>query len=438
MTASQITRKTNRNETAAFSAPDKDVLPTKKARARPRLSVNEISRMELLETKVAILLKELEESKKRNAEFKNAFACCSITSSKEITFFDTLEQVSKRALLTEKYRHHQKRANKDKIVLLPDKTLFYEGITRNNIPHGYGKSYHSDSTYVGNFFEGKRSGDGTLTFDGGESIKGDWFDNAPHGFIKHTYLHSIGGEYQGNYINGKKEGFGEEVYYRRHRYVGTWKDNTRQGPGKLTVYLDSYMDGNGQFLGIAKEYDGEFKCNQRHGSGTEKDFIANTVYTGLWSYDTKHGLGKETDTYGNSYEGCWENGIMHGKFILICPQGAVNFTCHILFEYGLRQPNAQLYYGDGRYYTGSIDDSIPPNPCGQGTMSFVNFNKLTGTFCPINKDIGIGKLETPLSDDLIYEGPVNLLTGNPQGYVTFEDSNGTISGGIFENGIINA
>ncbi|MBQ7267898.1 MAG: AAA family ATPase [Synergistaceae bacterium] len=61
----------------------------------------------------------------------------------------------------------------------PDGTLYFEGLSRNGIPDGYGKLYYKNGSlqYEGTFAEGKYHGNGTLyDEDGREIYTGEWFN----------------------------------------------------------------------------------------------------------------------------------------------------------------------------------------------------------------------------------------------------------------------
>ena len=60
-----------------------------------------------------------------------------------------------------------------------DGTLYFEGLSRNGIPDGYGKLYYKNGSlqYEGTFAEGKYHGNGTLyDEDGREIYTGEWFN----------------------------------------------------------------------------------------------------------------------------------------------------------------------------------------------------------------------------------------------------------------------
>jgi len=84
--------------------------------------------------------------------------------------------------------------------------------------------------YIGEYKDGKRDGQGTLTFPDGENYVGEWKDD-------------------------KKDGQGIYTFPDGQKYVGEWKDGLYHGQGTLT-----FPDG--------KKYIGEWKDDLYHGQGT--------------------------------------------------------------------------------------------------------------------------------------------------------------------------
>ena len=115
----------------------------------------------------------------------------------------------------------------------------YEGEVRDNIPHGSGTATYSNlafedtstGTYVGEFVDGKRNGQGEIDYGNGRKYIGQFLNNKPHGLGKESL---IDGEllYSGEWANGKKNGVG--LYLPQNsgwNYFGHFKDNNREGFG---------------------------------------------------------------------------------------------------------------------------------------------------------------------------------------------------------------
>ena len=81
------------------------------------------------------------------------------------------------------------------------------------VPNGWGTiTFPSGSNYVGEFKDGKRTGQGTMSFFDGGKYKG---------------------KYEGKWKDGRKNGQGTETYPSGRKYEGKWKNNK---PWEGTLY----------------------------------------------------------------------------------------------------------------------------------------------------------------------------------------------------------
>ena len=111
--------------------------------------------------------------------------------------------------------------------------------------------------YVGEGKDGKRHGQGTVTYSNGK-------------------------KYVGEFKNGKKHGQGTQTWSDGDKYVGEHKDGKKDGQGTYT-----WSDGS--------KYVGEFKKGKRHGKGVSTALDGqrwNTLYEGEWEKGKFHGQGK--------------------------------------------------------------------------------------------------------------------------------------------------
>jgi hypothetical protein len=89
----------------------------------------------------------------------------------------------------------------------------YEGEIVTGVPNGWGTiTFPSGSNYVGGFKDGKRTGQGTMSFFDGGKYKG---------------------KYEGKWNDGRKNGQGTETYPSGRKYEGEWKNNK---PWEGTLY----------------------------------------------------------------------------------------------------------------------------------------------------------------------------------------------------------
>ncbi len=136
-----------------------------------------------------------------------------------------------------------------------------------------GTDVNDVGTYVGEFKENKRVGQGTFTWFDGDKYVGEWKGDKINGLGTFTY-------------GSKSEWFGD-------KYVGEFKDDMFHGQG-------TYTSANGE------KYVGEYRDDKRNGQGTyiwpDGDKYVGEVKDGKF-----HGQGTYTFADGTLEEGIWEN-----------------------------------------------------------------------------------------------------------------------------------
>ena len=114
-----------------------------------------------------------------------------------------------------------------------------------------------------------------------------------------------GDQYDGDFKNGIREGEGTMTYGETgNKYEGQWKNNLKDGIGKMTFGTDA-------------EYTGHFTQGKRCGQGVYKYLKTKDLYSGSWKNGLKHGKGTFIffDTK-MKIVGDWFNGqIIKGKWI---------------------------------------------------------------------------------------------------------------------------
>ena len=153
------------------------------------------------------------------------------------------------------------------------------------------------------------------------AIKGTWYDQEDNeiDITKLGYEYS-GNKYKGDWKNGKKNGQGTITYPDGTKYVGEFKEDSFHGQGTITYpdgikYVGEWKNGNREGQGTwthpdGTKYVGEFKDEKMNGQGT---YILpdGKEYVGEFKDGKKHGRGIETRPNGDKYVGEWTN----GKFI---------------------------------------------------------------------------------------------------------------------------
>lgn len=138
----------------------------------------------------------------------------------------------------------------------------YEGeFNDEKMKHGSGKFTWFDvneeeetyvkATYDGQYKDGKRHGEGRMTFSNGDSYYGQWIEGKMHGIG--TYKYNGGDIYSGSYVAGAKDGKGIYEFGDESRLDGVWD----QG---------SFMTGQWHFKN-AGSYTGTFENGQPKGPG---------------------------------------------------------------------------------------------------------------------------------------------------------------------------
>ena len=256
---------------------------------------------------------------------------------------------------------------------------------------GLGSANYSSGTYVGHFENGKKQGEGKMTY-----VNGDVYD--------------------GNWVNGKKQGEGKMTYVNRDVYDGDWVNDKQQGEG-----LYSYSDGEG---GFNESYKGEWKNGEMTGHGTYKFKSGNSyegewvngekqdgkgtmtypdgsMYEGEWLNDAKNGKGKMTYEDGNVYEGDWVNGKPHGQGRYEFSDGNGEFDESYKGEW----KNGKMHgHGIYRSQSGNVYEGTwaNDNKNGQGKMTYANGDVYEGEW-DANYIHGQGRMTYHNGD--VYEGP---------------------------------
>ena len=126
----------------------------------------------------------------------------------------------------------------------------YEGYWRDGKLHGRGRTIYPDTpSYVGEFIEGKKNGQGIeYYYNGNKKYEGEWKKSSYRG--QGTYYTEDGDKYTGQWIYD--EGNGEINYMDGTKYTGEW----------------DYID--------------DCRCLKRHGVGTLYSAEGQVLNQGKW------------------------------------------------------------------------------------------------------------------------------------------------------------
>ena len=175
--------------------------------------------------------------------------------------------------------------------------------------------------YVGKFRGGKRHGQGTYTYASGNKYVGEWKDGFFNGYGTFTFAN--GDKYVGEYRNGTPNGLGTVTYASGATYFGEFKDGDENGQGTYTFangdkYVGEFKDGlfNGQGTytwgpnseWAGDKYVGDFKDEKKQGQGTYT-WVNGDEYVGEFKDDASNGQGTYTFVDGRIMEGIWKDWV---------------------------------------------------------------------------------------------------------------------------------
>ena len=103
---------------------------------------------------------------------------------------------------------------------------YFAGDFQNGKWHNGTFHYKSGDSYVGDFVDSQRHGEGTYLYKDGSFHKGKWENNQPNGYgIFYDSVEDV--QYQGNFIDGKKVGnFLIDDFYENKSYRVSYDDNS--------------------------------------------------------------------------------------------------------------------------------------------------------------------------------------------------------------------
>lgn len=162
----------------------------------------------------------------------------------------------------------------------PNESVTWSGDCVDGYAHGYGKMQwhiHSElqGSYVGDYYQGKMHGKGTIKYANGAEYVGDWKDGKRHG--KGTMKYTDGVEYTGDWQDDKRHGNGTITFADGEKYIGEWQNHKKHGKGlgitPLAIYYGDFVNGryDGWGVWVSKDggiiYEGQHKDGMMNGVG---------------------------------------------------------------------------------------------------------------------------------------------------------------------------
>ncbi len=215
-----------------------------------------------------------------------------------------------------------------------------------NIRKKYPKIIEDQSSYLGEWKNGKRDGLGLLIWENQSKFFGNFIENNVTGYGQ--LWHQNGNSYKGQWKDFQAEGWGIYNTQKGEFFQGQWSGDKQDGFGVEgnnvgNIFLGEYNMGNKNGIGILNFeskawYEGEFKNGAISGIGTFF-FEDGTSYQGMWNNNKMEGYGyiiwpdenyykgefKEDKKEGfgickigkKIFMGMWKNNKLEGKVIII-------------------------------------------------------------------------------------------------------------------------
>jgi hypothetical protein len=147
--------------------------------------------------------------------------------------------------------------------------------------------------------------------------------------------------YVGETLGGKKAGRGSYYFHNGDVYVGEFQNDVFHGFGSLKKA--PFRENGRQCAGRA--YQGSFQAGLRHGRGRQSTGF-NDTFEGDFEQDAYHGQGIMLYANGDKYEGSWRHGKRHGEGLLTFAAGGGMYKGH--FQANEYHGEGILAYGPGR------------------------------------------------------------------------------------------
>ena len=279
-----------------------------------------------------------------------------------------------------------------------------------------GKVSYSNGTYNGFFKNDKMHGKGTYTWKTGHKLIGTFYNGNPtYGTI--TFMGKWKGDkYVGNFNNWNRHGQGTYYYKNGNIYSGEWQNGKKHGKGTLTFKSGKVQKGNwknDKFIETSSKKTfskKQIKANQTNkcpSSGYKDNCIGiinhnNGRYEGNFKNNKKHGSGSYYFSNGDRFIGDYKNGdVISGSYTYKSGQ---KFTGKFTKK-GSPTSGTERYVGKwkGDKYVGNFNNW---KRHGQGTYFYKNGDKHFGEW----------------------------KKGKRHGIGTYTFKNGKIKKGIWENG----
>jgi hypothetical protein len=237
----------------------------------------------------------------------------------------------------------------------------YEGMMLDKLPDGIGTMIFADTgdKYEGNWVEGKRKGQGMLTYVNGDVFSGMWQDDVKQG--EGTYEFADGRVLSGSWNNDRAHGKCTMSLSSKNSCTGRLEAGELVGEVEYRwpngrVYTGKLAGLQGLSFSRLKisdfeTYIGSMLDTLPHGLGSlsHEDLTSNYAVHGSWLESRIEGYAEKTLAEGEWYKGWWRDNKLHGQGTYGWNDGAV-YSGH--WEDNIRTGPGVMKMPDGFRYEG--------------------------------------------------------------------------------------
>lgn len=206
----------------------------------------------------------------------------------------------------------------------------YEGEWKNGKRDGFGVlKFEDKSKFCGIFIDNKANGFGILYNKNKDIYKGEWKDYKTSG--AGIYLKKDGTFYKGYWENDRQNGMGYEKWPKGGKFIGEYVNGQKNGIGILKLgnftkyegeFKEGIICGIGTFVfGKGWSYSGYWKDNKMNGYGII-NYDNNDFFEGNFNQDKKEGFGISYSK-NKFFIGIWKNNDLQGNVIIINNEGVI-------------------------------------------------------------------------------------------------------------------
>ena len=311
-----------------------------------------------------------------------------------------------------------------------DVSVTYTGEIKDGKPNGMGVAKYKSGNairYVGSFLNGMYNGKGTMFFNNGAFLTGEWKNGKLNG--KGSFLTDAGVLYIGDFVNGVKHGKGILFYKDNGMIMGNFSNDQLNGRG-IQIFSDGSVVS-----------DVNYKEDKRNGMGYQYEIKSKKLYEGEWSD------GKWVQAGTPSFSSFLKSSSLIAEatddHILAGPTNKDNFLIDSSYYYDLKKSKRYFgYYVAGKLKNGVIiGDSTrfwgPLNEKGASGYCYgFKYNKYYSEGNYENDFLnGSQILDIDLSKQTAYYG--GAVNGEFTGKTYFFNKEGTMFVGDYVKGRIN-